>query len=151
MTPASSSCRVPVVHDHDWLVIGSGFGGSVILRLTVFKDVFVGSGAGVGGGSLGYANTLHRAPRRFYDDPQWAGLSADWGAELAPHYDTAERMLGVADVPTGDPADDLLREFGRELGVGDTYSKTRVGVYADARQRDGATRRGGRRAAPCRT
>ncbi len=163
------------MHDYDWLVIGSGFGGSVsalrlseqghrvavlesgrrfaddefpkstwdvrryffspklgmkgILRLTVFKDVFIGSGAGVGGGSLGYANTLYRAPRRFYDDAQWAGLSEDWGAELAPHYDTAERMLGVADVATDDPADDLLREFGRELGVEDTYSKTRVGVY----------------------
>ena len=163
------------MHDYDWLVIGSGFGGSVsalrlseqghrvgvlesgrrfadhelpkstwdsrkyffapklgmkgILRLTVFKDVFIGSGAGVGGGSLGYANTLYRAPRRFYDDPQWAALSADWGAELAPHYDTAERMLGVTDVATDDPADDLLEQFGRELGVEDTYSKTRVGVY----------------------
>jgi cholesterol oxidase len=100
-----------------------------ILRLTVFKDVFIGSGAGVGGGSLGYANTLYRAPRRFYDDPQWAGLSPDWGAELKPHYDTAERMLGVTDVSTDDPADQLLRDFGRELGVDDTYSKTRVGVY----------------------
>ncbi len=163
------------MHDYDWLVIGSGFGGSVsalrlseqghrvavlesgrsfadsefptstwdarkyffapklgmrgILRLTVFKDVFIGSGAGVGGGSLGYANTLYRAPRRFYDDPQWAALSDDWGAELRPHYDTAERMLGVTDVDTDDPADDLLREFGRTLGVEDTYAKTRVGVY----------------------
>jgi cholesterol oxidase len=163
------------VHDYDWLVIGSGFGGSVsalrlaeqrqsvgvleagrrfaddelprstwdirryffaprlgcrgILRLTVFKDVFVGSGAGVGGGSLGYANTLYRAPRRFYDDPQWARLSEDWGAELAPHYDTAERMLGVTDVTGDDPADRLLNEFARELGVEDSYAKTRVGVY----------------------
>jgi cholesterol oxidase len=163
------------VHDYDWLVIGSGFGGSVsalrlsergqrvgvlesgrrfaddefakttwdarryffspklgckgILRLTVFKDVFIGSGAGVGGGSLGYANTLYRAPRRFYDDPQWASLSSDWGAELAPHYDTAERMLGVTDVRADDPADQLLREFGREIGVDDSYSKARVGVY----------------------
>ncbi len=163
------------MHDYDWLVIGSGFGGSVsalrlaeqgqrvavveagrrfaddelpkstwdvrkyffspklgckgILRLTVFKDVFIGSGAGVGGGSLGYANTLYRAPRRFYDDTQWAGLSDDWGAELEPHYDMAERMLGVTSVVADDPADQLLREFGREIGVDDTYSKTRVGVY----------------------
>ena len=29
-----------------------------ILRLTLFKDVFIASGCGVGGGSLGYANTL---------------------------------------------------------------------------------------------
>jgi cholesterol oxidase len=163
------------VHDVDWLVIGSGFGGSVsalrlaeqghsvavleagrrfaddelprstwdvrkyfyaprlgckgILRLSVFKDVFIGSGAGVGGGSLGYANTLYRAPRRFYDDPQWKGLAADWGAELAPHYDTAEYMLGVTDVVADDPADQLLREFGEEIGAHETYAKTRVGIY----------------------
>jgi cholesterol oxidase len=160
--------------DHDWLVIGSGFGGSVsalrlrekgysvavleagrrfaddelprstwdlrryfwaprlgmhgILRLTTFRDVAVLSGAGVGGGSLGYANTLYRAPDRFYDDPQWAGL-ADWRAELAPHYDEAERMLGVAEVIADDPADALLREYGREIGADRTYAKTRVGVF----------------------
>ena len=31
------------------------------LRMTLFKDVFIASGSGVGGGSLGYANTLYRA------------------------------------------------------------------------------------------
>ena len=30
------------------------------------------SGCGVGGGSLGYANTLYRARPAFYADPQWA-------------------------------------------------------------------------------
>ena len=68
-----------------------------IFRLTVFKDVFIASGNGVGGGSLGYANTLYRARPAFFADPQWDGL-AEWERELAPHYDTAERMLGVADV-----------------------------------------------------
>src|SRR3954454_14858330 len=162
-------------YDFDWLVIGSGFGGSVsalrlaekghsvgvlecgrrfaddefpkstwdlrryfwaprlgmrgIFRMSTFKDVAVVSGAGVGGGSLGYANTLYRAPRRFYDDPQWSGLAAVWGDELAPHYDAAERMLGVHDVIADAPADQLLREFGREIGADRTYAKTRVGVY----------------------
>jgi len=55
-----------------------------IFRLSLFKDVTIISGAGVGGGSLGYANTLYRARPRFYDDPQWAGLEDDWEAELAP-------------------------------------------------------------------
>ncbi|HET8756238.1 MAG TPA: GMC family oxidoreductase [Solirubrobacteraceae bacterium] len=159
--------------DYDWLVVGSGFGGSVsalrlrekgysvgvlecgkrfsdadfpkstwdlrryfwaprlgmrgIFRMSTFKDVAIVSGSGVGGGSLGYANTLYRARRRFYEDPQWAGL-ADWEAALAPHYDTAERMLGVVAYDQDDPADDLLREFAREIGVEDTYAKTRVGV-----------------------
>ena len=99
-----------------------------IFRLSLFRDVAVVSGAGLGGGSLGYANTLYRAPERFYADPQWSGLE-DWAGALAPHYDTAERMLGVVTVEADDPADQLLREFGREIGADKTYAKTRVGVY----------------------
>ena len=85
-------------------------------------------GSGVGGGSLGYANTLYRARPAFFDDPQWEGL-ADWEAELRPHYDTAERMLGVTEYEGMTPADELLREYGEEIGVGDTFAHTRVGVF----------------------
>ena len=99
-----------------------------IFRLTIFRDVAIVSGSGVGGGSLGYANTLYRAPERFYADPQWAGLE-DWSGALAPHFDTAERMLGVVTVDADDPADVLLREYGEEIGADRTYAKTRVGVY----------------------
>ncbi|HEY5343443.1 MAG TPA: GMC family oxidoreductase [Solirubrobacteraceae bacterium] len=160
--------------DFDWLVIGSGFGGSVsalrlsekghrvgvlecgrrfaddelpsstadlkryfwrpflgmkgIFRLTTFRDVSVVSGCGVGGGSLGYANTLYVPPKQFFEDSQWAEMN-DWEAALAPHYVEAQRMLGVVETPTDDPADQLLRELGEELGVGDTYKKTPVGVF----------------------
>jgi cholesterol oxidase len=99
-----------------------------ILRLTLFNDVFIASGNGVGGGSLGYANTLYRARPAFFTDRQWDGLD-DWEAELQPHYDTAERMLGVADYEGMTPADELLREYGKELGVGDTFKPTRVGIF----------------------
>jgi cholesterol oxidase len=99
-----------------------------ILRLTVFKDIFIVSGCGVGGGSLGYANTLYRARPAFFADRQWGDLG-NWEDDLAPHYETAERMLGVADYPLEGPADELLREYGEEIGVGDTYKHTRVGVY----------------------
>ncbi|MBA3747838.1 MAG: GMC family oxidoreductase [Solirubrobacterales bacterium] len=162
-------------HDFDWIVVGSGFGGSVsalrltekgyrvamfesgrryadhefatstwdlkryffaprlglhgIFRLSLFKDVTVVSGAGVGGGSLGYANTLYRARSRFYEDAQWTGVEGDWKAALEPHYREAERMLGVTTVTTDDPADDKLREFGEHIGVAESYSKTRVGVF----------------------
>ena len=71
-----------------------------IFRLTLFKDIFIASGCGVGGGSLGYANTLYRARPAFFDDPQWGEL-ADWERELAPHYETAERMLGVTPYDRG--------------------------------------------------
>ena len=53
----------------------------------------------------------------------------DWKAALAPHYDEAERMLGVVDVTVDDPADELLHEFGDHIGVEKSYAKTRVGVY----------------------
>jgi cholesterol oxidase len=161
-------------YDYDWVVVGSGFGGSVsalrlaekgykvavlecgkrftdkdfpkstwdirryfwaprlglrgIFRLSTFKDVSVVSGCGVGGGSLGYACTLYVPPSKFFADPQWGDL-ADWEKELAPHYAEAQRMLGVADVETDDAADDLLREYGEHIGVGDTYRKTPVGIF----------------------
>src|SRR6202022_4761879 len=45
------------------------------------------------------------------------------------HYEEAQRMLGVVQNPYEDPADQLLRELGEELGVGETYKKTPVGVF----------------------
>ncbi|MGX6449025.1 FAD-dependent oxidoreductase [Patulibacter sp. S7RM1-6] len=162
--------------DADWVVVGSGFGGSVsalrlsekghrvlvlergehideermprsswdlrryfyaprlglrgLFKLTLFRDVYVMSGAGVGGGSLTYAMTLYVPPRLFFEDRQWADLG-DWQAELAPHYETAQRMLGVTDVVDDDPADRLLRRYADEIGVGHTYRKARVGTYLD--------------------
>ena len=43
-------------------------------------------------------------------------------------------MLGVVAYDQDDPADDLLREYAREIGVEDTYAKTRVGVFLDGRR-----------------
>jgi cholesterol oxidase len=163
--------------DVDWVVVGSGFGGSVsamrlaekgysvlvlergeqfrdasempssswdlrrylyaprlglrgLFRLSFFKDALVMSGAGVGGGSLVYAMTLYVPPRAFFHDAQWEALG-DWEAELAPHFETAQRMLGVTDVTGEDPADQLLKRYGEELGVGHTYRKARVGAYLE--------------------
>ena len=56
------------------------------------------AGAGVGGGSLNYANTLYVPPEPFFDDPQWTHIT-DWRAELMPHYEQAQRMLGVVTEP----------------------------------------------------
>lgn len=55
-------------------------------RITLLDDVLVLSGAGVGGGSLVYANTLYEPPERFFADPQWSHIT-DWKSELAPYYD----------------------------------------------------------------
>ena len=98
-----------------------------ILRLTLLRDVLVMSGAGVGGGSLGYANTLYEPPDAFFADPQWASIT-DWKAELAPYYDQAKRMLGVVTNPVETLADVTLRAVADDLGVGHTYRRTPVGV-----------------------
>ncbi|MDJ0960122.1 MAG: GMC family oxidoreductase [Acidimicrobiia bacterium] len=99
-----------------------------IQRMTLLKDVLVLSGAGVGGGSLVYANTLYRPHDAFYDDPQWAGVT-NWKDELEPFYTLAERMLGAVENPTHTPADEVLLEVGRRLGVQRTFQPTPVGVF----------------------
>lgn len=166
--------RMP--HEYDWVIVGSGFGGSVsalrlaekgyrvavievgrrfedhefakstwdlrryfwmpklgmrgILRLTPYKDVFALSGSGVGGGSLGYANTLYRPRPAFYTNPQWRELG-DWEKELGPHYLTAERMLGVTLYHDEGPADQMLHRYADEIGANATYAHTQVGVFFD--------------------
>src|SRR6187431_2742903 len=67
-------------------------------RIEYLDDVLILCGAGVGGGSHVYANTLYVPPRQFFDAPEWAGIT-DWADELAPHIDQASRMLGVVRYP----------------------------------------------------
>jgi cholesterol oxidase len=97
-------------------------------RITLLKDIIVLSAAGVGGGSLVYANTLYRPPASFFDDPRWSGIT-DWQAELGPYYDQASRMLGVAVQPTMTPSDVVVRQVAEDMGVGDTFRRTPVGVF----------------------
>ncbi|GIG20907.1 cholesterol oxidase [Cellulomonas chitinilytica] len=99
-----------------------------IQRIHLLPDVVVLAGAGVGGGSLVYANTLYEPQSDvFYADPQWAGLT-DWRDELAPHYDQARRMLGVVENPTDSPADEVVKAAARDLGVEGSYRRAPVGV-----------------------
>lgn len=99
-----------------------------IQRITALRDVIILSGAGVGGGSLVYANTLYEPLDAFYADKQWAHIT-DWRAELAPYYDQAERMLGVATYPHFSPADKVMKQVADDMGVGDTFHPTPVGVF----------------------
>jgi cholesterol oxidase len=93
-----------------------------IQRITLLRDVLVLSGAGVGGGSLVYANTLYEPPAAVWHDDAWA-------EELAPWYDRARQMLGVVEFPGDTAADDVMRRVARRLGVEETFEKTPVGVY----------------------
>lgn len=90
--------------------------------------VLVLSGAGVGGGSLVYANTLYRPLPDFYTDPQWREVT-DWDDELAPWYDQASRMLGVTTYPRHTPADAAMRAVAGRMGVADTFHPTPVAVH----------------------
>lgn len=160
--------------DFDYLIIGSGFGGSVsalrlaekgysvgviergrrwrtedfpktnwnlrkflwapmvrcfgIQAITVLRDVMILHGCGVGGGSLVYANTLLIPPDRVFDDPRWRALG-NWKHDLAPHYATAQRMLGVTTAICPTETDHMLREIAVEMGRGDSVHPTQVGVY----------------------
>ena len=160
--------------DFDFIVIGSGFGGSVsALRLTergyrvavmemgrrwtpetlpktnwsirswfwrprlalrgffnmrFFRHVTILHGCAVGGGSITYATTLHRAPEKVWDMGSWAGL-ADWKAEMPQHYETAGRMLGITENKILGPADRLLKKVAEAAGVGNTFYRTKVGIF----------------------
>lgn len=159
---------------YDFLIIGSGFGGSVsalrlaekgysvavleagkryndedfpktnweyrkylwapllrcfgILKLTPLSDAFIMSGTGVGGGSLGYGNTLLVPPDTFFNDPQWKDMK-DWKSALSPFYETARQMLGVVQYTKETHADNVIREIAEEMGRGDTFKMQDVGVF----------------------
>lgn len=159
---------------YDYVIIGSGFGGSVsamrltekgysvivlekgkrfedkdfaktnwqfwkyvwipflrahgILQISILKGVMVLHGAGVGGGSLGYANVLEVPTDETFATPSW-NSPLPWGQLLKPHYETAKKMLGVARNPKLWKADLLLKEFAEERGMGHTFRATDTGVY----------------------
>jgi len=160
--------------DADYLIIGSGFGGSVsamrltekgykvivveagrrwrtedfpktnwwvwksmwmpslfcrgIMRMTLLSDVLALSGAGVGGGSLVYANTLLVPPDPFFNDPGWAAMK-DWKSTLIPFYDTAQRMLGANKTPRVFRGDESLRRVAKEMGREETFHNANVGIF----------------------
>lgn len=159
---------------YDYLIIGSGFGGSVsalrlaekgysvlvlekgkrfrdqdfaktnwqywkylwmpalrafgIMQISILRGVMVLHGAGVGGGSLGYANVLEVPTEATFSTPAW-NTPMKWGQVLGPHYETAKRMLGVARNPKLWKADEVLRQMAVEMGTHDTFRATEVGAY----------------------
>ncbi|MER6181093.1 GMC family oxidoreductase [Streptomyces sp. NPDC001652] len=109
-------------------------------RIHLLGNVMVLAGAGVGGGSLNYANTLYVPPKPFFEDPQWRDIT-DWEEELKPYYDQAQRMLGVRLNPTMTPSDVHLKAAAQRMGVGDTFHMAPVGVFfGDGQDADGAVK-----------
>ncbi|HLK67645.1 MAG TPA: GMC family oxidoreductase [Bryobacteraceae bacterium] len=160
--------------DFDFIVVGSGFGGSVtahrlaekgyrvgvmemgrrwtpenlpptnwliwrwiwrprlalrgFFNMEPFRHVVILHGCAVGGGSITYGNTLLVPKDSVWDNGSWAGL-ADWKREIRPHFQTALRMLGVAENRILGPADQILRRAAVHAGVGDTFYRTQVAVF----------------------
>lgn len=159
---------------YDYVIIGSGFGGSVsamrltekgysvlviekgkrfedkdfaksnwqfwkyiwmpairahgILQIAILKGVMVLHGAGVGGGSLGYANVLEVPSAETFATPAW-NQNVKWSEVLHPHYETAKKMLGVSRNPKLWKADNVLKQIAEERGMGHTFRATDVGAY----------------------
>jgi cholesterol oxidase len=99
-----------------------------IQRIHILPDVLVLAGAGVGGGSLVYANTLYKPPASYFTDKQWNQIT-DWDDELSPWYDQASRMLGVASNPYFSPSDEAMKQVADQMGVGHTFKLAPLGVY----------------------
>ncbi|MFR9794436.1 GMC family oxidoreductase N-terminal domain-containing protein [Streptomyces sp. MS06] len=119
-----------------------------IQRIHLLGNVMVLAGAGVGGGSLNYANTLYVPPKPFFEDPQWRDIT-DWQEELKPYYDQARRMLGVRLNPTMTPSDVHLKAAAERMGVGDTFHLAPVGVFfGDGEDSDGSVKAEPGRTAP---
>jgi cholesterol oxidase len=109
-----------------WLPFFRWFG---FLRLSFFREVFILSGVGVGGGSLVYANTHMMPPDEFFRNPVWSTIK-DWKTTLAPFYEMARFMLGSEKYNTENAEDVVLKEVAEEMGRAHTYGRVdHVGVY----------------------
>ncbi|MDX9992682.1 MAG: GMC oxidoreductase [Anaerolineales bacterium] len=108
-----------------WLPALRAFG---VLQISILKGVMVLHGAGVGGGSLGYANVLEVPTAATFATPAW-NTPINWGKTLQPHYETARRMLGAARNPKLWKADEILREMAVEMGTQASFRATEVGAY----------------------
>lgn len=97
-------------------------------RIHYLPDAIVLAGAGVGGGSLIYANTLYQPGDKYFLDPLWSHIT-DWKKELVPFYEQAKRMLGVTQNPYFSPSDQAMKDAAIAMGVGETFQMAPLGIY----------------------
>jgi len=98
-----------------------------IQRIHFLRRVTVLGGAGVGGGSLVYGNTLFTPLDGFFEKEPVASLG---GREaLMPWFGLARRILGVVENPRLFEPDELLRRTAAEYGREHTFTPSPVGIF----------------------
>ncbi|HKI44637.1 MAG TPA: GMC oxidoreductase [Balneolales bacterium] len=108
-----------------WLSLLKCFG---LQNITLFRQVFILSGVGVGGGSLVYANTHMFPPDAFFNNPVWSHYR-DWKSTLAPFYKKARFMLGSTRFESPGIEDEALKAVATAMNRGPTFTPVDVGVY----------------------
>jgi cholesterol oxidase len=108
-----------------WMPLLRCFG---IMGISLLDDIMILTGSGVGGGSLGYAGTLIKPEKEFFQKDGWQVLP-DWEKALDPHFDTARYMLGVSKNPKITPADEIFKEIAEDIGRHETFEPTEVGIF----------------------
>lgn len=100
------------------------------LDLRIFDDMWVATGAGVGGGSLIYANVSIDAKPEMLNTGWPAPVSA---ATLAPYYAQVAAMLRPEKLPEGQhtPRYNLMREAAEKTGAADRLTKLDLAVSFD--------------------
>jgi cholesterol oxidase len=110
-------------HEHPELLNGW-------IDLRVFPGMSVAQGAGVGGGSLIYANVSCEAPKSAFDS-RWP--SAITYERLKPHYDRVADWMDVRPIPDGQLTErfKLVRDAAAATGFNDRFRPLPIAVNFD--------------------
>lgn len=100
------------------------------LEMHVFHHMAVAQGAGVGGGSLIYANISCEAPKTVFNQGWPKEITYD---ELKPYYDTVAKFMNVQQVPDNQWTRKmtLMKEAAGKIGYPDRFKKLELAVSFD--------------------
>src|SRR5262245_42657071 len=100
------------------------------LDIRIFPNMTVAQGAGVGGGSLVYANISCEAPARVFEVGWPPEITY---SELKPHYDRVKTFMNVKKVPDGQwtPRMFLMKEAADQLGYAGRFEQLELAVTFD--------------------
>ena len=100
------------------------------IDLRLFDDMIVAQGAGIGGGSLIYANVSVEAKPQIFEQGWPPEITYD---VLKPYYDRVGAMLHVQTIPEGQVTRrfNLMKEAAHKLGYGDRFRPVPLAVTFD--------------------